>query len=440
MSIVKKFLFLLFVVGITSAKVSGQTARSPFTTFGIGEPYGNALIHNQGMGGIGVSQPQYWFINNQNPALLVYNMNTVFQAGLIGESRTLRNDTLKQEGMSGNLNYLVTAFPLSRKPGRWTTSVGLMPYTTVNYELQYATDVFDNNGVVVDTALVEESGNGGLSQFYWSNGVRLNKNFAVGIKAAYLFGPIETLYNSQVTNNADNYPYLVSIKEKTSVKDFLFSLGGSYVRDSLGRKNDYRLSVGAVYAFSTDLKAVRRVETTRTDASRGTDIDADTLFSQNGRISIPSALTFGVSLAKGNKWSIGTELHYQDWAAFESINSDDEGLGTSWRAAVGGELTPDPLAFESYLKRITYRVGLSYERLPYLINVSQDPAVENLNPVNDFGINFGFSLPAGRSSLDFAFKVGKRGDRKETVFEENYFKVYFGITFNDQWFIKRKFD
>ena len=88
-------------------------------------------------------------------------------------------------------------------------------------------------------------------------------------------------------------------------------------------------------------------------------------------------------------------------------------------------------ALENYLKRITFRTGVSYEQYPFLANGNQ---------VKDFGINFGFSLPAGRSSMDLALKVGKRGNKAENILEESYFKLYFGITFNDQWFIKRKFD
>jgi hypothetical protein len=38
--------------------------------------------------------------------------------------------------------------------------------------------------------------------------------------------------------------------------------------------------------------------------------------------------------------------------------------------------------------------------------------------------------------MDLALKVGKRGNKKENVLEESYFTLYFGITFNDQWFIK----
>jgi hypothetical protein len=113
------------------------------------------------------------------------------------------------------------------------------------------------------------------------------------------------------------------------------------------------------------------------------------------------------------------------------VGEDNAGLGQSWRTSLGGEFTMDPLALESYLKRITFRAGLTLEQYPFLANDKE---------VRDFGINFGFSLPAGRSSMDFAIKTGKRGNKEENILEESYFKVYFGVTFNDQWFIKRKFD
>jgi hypothetical protein len=70
--------------------------------------------------------------------------------------------------------------------------------------------------------------------------------------------------------------------------------------------------------------------------------------------------------------------------------------------------------------------------LPYLVNG---------NPLEDIGGTFGFSLPVGRAStVDLGFKIGKRGVVPQSSIEENYFRMYFGITFNDQWFIKRKFD
>lgn len=422
MSVVRKF-FLLCIVVIASAEVWGQAARSPFTTFGIGEPYGNALIHNQGMGGIGVAQPQYWFLNNQNPALLVFNNLTIFEAGIVTERRTLKSDTLNEKSTGGNMSYLVTAFPI--KVNKWTTSVGLMPYTNVDFAFQSVSTLDDGE----NTQVYEyEEASGGLTQLYWSNGVRLTPDISVGLKAIYLFGPIDNVYTNQ-TVREDQVPYYVNVEEKTTISDFNFALGFAFSRDSLWGKN-YRFTAGAVYNFEANLNAKRADKFFRTTAS-GDTLESHELNNIHDNVYIPGSITAGVSLSRGLKWSLGTEFAYQNWSDFKSISVEDEGLSKSWRVALGGEFTPDPLSIGSYFKRVTYRTGVSMEQYPFLANG---------NVVKDLGINFGFSLPAGRSSLDMAFKVGKRGDKAKNVLEESYFKVYFGITFNDQWFIKRKFD
>lgn len=421
----KLFLALLILL---PAAVFGQAARTPFSTFGIGEHYGNALIQNQGMAGVGVSQPQYWFANNQNPALLVFNYYTVFQAGTVGESRTVKSSTASQKGFNGNLNYLVTAFPLQR--GKWANSIGLMPYTSVNFKLAYQQEIANSDS----TMQVTEAGSGGFSQLYWAHGVRINKDFSVGLKATYIFGSELTDYSNYLINSAQVIQYIVGIKDQTYVKDFQFTGGLSYSRDSV-LNGDYRFSLGLTYSFATKLRAERNVVIQRRDAS-GTAITADTLKTFRGSLNIPSTFTFGASISKGTKWSAGAEFTYENWSNFTSLNPEEEGLAKAWKAAIGGEITPDPLG--KFFKRITYRVGASTEKYPFLVQSPENPA--KYNQLTDFGINFGLSVPTGRSSLDFGFRMGKRGNVKETVLEETYWKVYFGITFNDQWFIRRKFD
>src|SRR5258708_18638100 len=94
------------------------------------------------MGGVGISNPQYLYLNNLNPALLVFNRWTTFEAGLIGERRTQTTSSLTEKSGSGNLNYLALGIPI--KPGRWTSSVCLMPYTRLNYLLKYAAPIDGN--------------------------------------------------------------------------------------------------------------------------------------------------------------------------------------------------------------------------------------------------------------------------------------------------------
>jgi hypothetical protein len=421
MSVAKRVFFCFYGVLVASSVVFGQAAKSPFSTFGIGENYGTSLAHNQGMGGVGLSQPQVWFLNNQNPALLAYNTFTVFQAGILAEQLDISDGTTRESVRGGNLNYLALGFPI--KFGKIATSIGLSPYTNVNYKLQYIEQV----GNSTDTATITEEGRGGLTQLYWSNGFKIHKNIAVGVKASYVFGSVDNVFQNEVTNFTRQVLFITGVDENTYSKGFLVGGGISYSVDSLFKGN-YRFSVGAVYDFEGKLTAERDVDLYRLSGITGDTIESSTLRREKGTLQLPSSVGVGISFGKDRKWAIGIDYSQQDWTTFRSLSNDDENLGRAWRLGIGGEYTPDFVSL-NYFKRVTYRIG-----------VSQAPFFANGRKVNDFGINFGFSLPTGRSSIDLAFKAGRRGSLTDNALTENYFKVYVGLTLNDQWFIKRKFD
>lgn len=424
---VKRVSLIIFGIISTMSIAWGQAASSPFSYLGIGEPYGNALTHNQGMAGVGVSNPQYFYLNNQNPALLVFNRFTVFEAGFIGERRTIKGNGISETNGNGNLNYLITAFPV--KLGRWTTSLGLMPYSTVNYKLNYVDEI---EGNTTNTVNVTESGEGGVNQAYWSNGVSLNKDFSVGLKATYMFGSIIREYANSLTNSDQPIPYSPTVYIRNYVKDFNLSAGISFHKDSIAGRKNYKINVGAVYDFRANLNTEYFARIERRNPAGV--VDSSTLINNvPGNITIPSSMSAGLSVAKGDYWTVGVDYTYFDYSNFKDFNGEVQSWGTSgWKLSVGTEFTPDPTSLGNYLKRMTYRTGISYDKYPYLING---------NMVKDFGLNFGFSMPVSRfSSLDFAFKVGQRGNLTDNTIEENYFKIYFGMTFNDQWFIKRRFD
>ncbi len=415
-----------FISAITVAR--GQAASSAFSYLGIGETYGNSLTHNQGMAGVGVSNPQYYFLNNQNPALLVFNRLTVFEAGLIGERRIVKGNGISETNGSGNLNYLATAFPV--KYGKWSTSIGLMPYSSVNYKLDYTDAIV---GTTTNTVTVKETGEGGVNQFFWSNGVVLNKDFSVGLKASYLFGSVIRNYTNTITTSNQPIIYLPNVYARNYTKDVSFTAGVSFHKDSLGSKKKYKLNIGAVYDFKADLNTEYNARIERRN-SGGILVDSTTLVNNvKGSITVPASYSAGISLANKDYWVIGLDFTYLDYRKFKDFSRETQPWGAEgWKLSLGTEFTPDPTALGSYLKRLTYRTGVSYDKYPYLINGSI---------VKDFGINFGLSLPVSRiSSLDVAVKVGKRGDLQANTIEENYFKIYFGMTFNDQWFIKRRFD
>jgi hypothetical protein len=386
------------------------------------------------MAGVGVAHPQFWYVNNQNPALLVHNYRTIFQAGLVAEQRQVSADTITSKSWGGNLNYLVTSFPIAwtntsdrTRITRWVSSLTLSPLTTVDYLVRYNEDII---GSTSDVQVTEE-GKGGITQLSWSNGVRITNDLAVGLRASYVFGSIINKYQNIIIGSEQPSNFAAAIEEKSYVKDFTFTSGISYSIDSLFSRNRYRLSFGAVYDFAGDLKTKTRHLIYRTNDT-GDIFNPDTLTSTRGVTSLPSGLTFGAALSRGSNWTVATEFSTRDWSDFRSVNrEDEEGLGKSWKFALGAETTPDAFATGSYLKRVTYRVGMSMEQYPFVANGKK---------VQDLGINFGFSLPAGFSSIDLGFRYGQRGSRVENLIEEKYFRIFFGVTFNDTWFIPRKFE
>lgn len=415
---------LLLIIFIQFESV-GQAAKTPFSAFGLGETFGNGLTQNQGMGGLGTSYPEYWHLNNVNPALLVFNTITVFEAGFIGEQRTIKGDSTSEKTGNGNLNYLAMGFPVKR--GKWGTGFGLMPYTSVNYRLNYVGPI-ENSTRTVD---VVEKGSGGINQLYWSNGVRLHPNLSVGIKATYYFGAVINEFATALSESSQIIVYSNNIYDRQSYSGFGLSSGISYHLDSLFGKKNYQLNVGLVYDFQSEIRGKFFERFERRNA--GGILDSVTLINNVPFYStFPQTISGGISFGKGLDWMVGADFSYIDYSKYTDYYGSAAGANTGWQLTLGGQFIPDAGSVSNYLKRVTYRTGVSLSEAPFLINGSA---------LRDFGINFGLSLPVSRiSSLDMAVKVGKRGDLQTNTIEENYFKLYFGITFNDQWFIKRRFD
>lgn len=415
--------FICLTLLALSALSFGQAARSPFSSYGLGEQYGTALAQSQGMGGVGFSNPGFLYISNQNPALLVYNRLTTFQAGIIGEQRSQESDSVSEKSGSGNLNYMVLAIPV--KPGWWTTSFGLMPYTRLNYLLNYKEPIPGTS----EYADIVEEGTGGVNQFYWSNGVSLNPDFSLGLKIAYLFSSTESSYSNLLVDS--QVPLSARINDRTFISSFVFTPALHVHLDSVGAKN-HRLNFGIVYDLQANLNAKfnRRIERWNIAGL----LDSTTVISnQPGTITMPGNLMVGMSFSPYPfKWTAAMDASYADYSSYRDLEGKNRYGSNSWRIAGGFEYTPDRNSLSNYLKRMTYRTGVSIENYPFLANG---------NTVKDFGITFGVSCPVNRiSSLDLAVKWGKKGDKALNSIEENYFKIYFGITFNDQWFIKRRFD
>jgi hypothetical protein len=376
------------------------------------------------MGGLGISNGSFWFLNNVNPALLYYNSVALFSVGIIGETKNIQQTGLESyTAGSGQLHYVAMAYPL--KSGKWSFSMVLQPYSNVGYNFTFAGDIRGDD----KTFTTLNEGNGGFNQFNLSVGGLLFKNFSVGFKATYLFSSIRKEFTTLIPNNPlPNYAAVYS--ERQSVNDFKFGAGLAYDI----KVGTHKLSLGLIYDLQANVKGNYFLRLEQQNLA-GTAIFADTLVNNDRRYyTLPANLGAGISYGRANKWLVGFDYKTQDWNSFDgSQSSIPENFAKSRKYILGTEFTPDVTSLTNYAKRITYRFGLSYYETPYVVNGTQ---------ISEFGINFGWSLPVARfSTLDFGFQVGNRGTLDNNLIREDYFRIFFGATFNDnRWFVRPKFN
>ncbi|MBW8048862.1 MAG: hypothetical protein FVQ77_00680 [Cytophagales bacterium] len=411
--------------------------NSPYSQFGIGDLTNTAFIRNIAMGNTGTSLAHPNFINNKNPALLTRNKLTIFEASLVGQNKKITTESLSQRDGSANVSYLAFAFPLHQK---WTSSVGLKPFSNVNYSVSFVRPIFIDTSVATpddDTVSYTYRGNGGITELYWTNGIEILKGLSIGINISYLFGSIINESVSQLI--VDDVPYKMAFHTRTTLSDFIFKTGIAY-RQKISGKTWF--NIGTAYDFGSkiniskhnakrDFTIQRQVED-----NFGFDqiISTDTIMNDSlGNVKLPGRFQFGLGIDNPGHWSVAADFSTYNWSSFRDFNVSSQTLQNSYTISLGGELIPDIRSVNNYLKRITYRTGFSYSKTPIKLKNQQ---IENI------GINFGVSLPVrkSKSHLNLAFIIGQRGTTSNGLIKERYFRIYAGISINDKWFVRRKVD
>lgn len=435
----KAFLLWIFVSFSSTVFVYAQTGNSPYSIRGVGDLGSMELPHNIGMGGVGISQPQSFYLNNLNPALLPNNTLTHFGLGIMSDYKKISDQNASFSNLGGGLSYITFAFPIIA--GKWTLSSGLMPYSTVNYAYQVPGSSVSGTNTTVN---YDHRGEGGINRVYIGNGYQISKRLAAGFQINYLFGSILKETASDLIGEDVPSSYRTVAYDRTRFSDFSIKGGLSFNQQVRSRTF---LSAGLVYEIGGDVNAEHFVRLERKTFSGGgwQSVAMDTIINNvKGSITLPSTIGFGLSLLKTYNWSIASDVTLQNWSTFRNFSGENSDMVDSYKVSLGGEYTPEITSIDSYLKRMTYRIGASYENTPFFImNNSPDQTSDNNlgEQIRDFGITFGMSLPVSRaSSLDMAFKLGRRGTISNELIKEDYFRVFLGVTFNDKWFQRRKFD
>jgi hypothetical protein len=423
----KLYLYLTAILIATGAY--SQTINSPYSSNGIGELAFQGLPQNYSMGEVGIATASSWHINLLNPALLTYNTFSSFQVGLEADVRKSRTETQASQQSGLSLRYLAMSMPFVSK-SRWVSSFALLPLSSVNYHTS-ASKILPGD---LDSKS-EYYGDGGLTQVIWANGFRITPSLNIGFKAAYVFGSItnravESLIIDSISgsnNYADNF--VNEYKSATAYSDYQISFGAAYRFKISDEKS---LQLGMVSDLSQNISG-SRTTSFQTKSLSGSEVGGLQIIKENQKVLVQLPLSYGVGISF-DRWAhykFGLDVKRQNWGSSKTLEPNESYRNTN-SISIGGEWIPNYQSIKSYMARATYRVGFSYKELPYLINATK---------IDDFGINFGTSLPmTGASNLELAFKVGVRGTTKNNLIRENYFQFVLGATINDRWFIKRRYD
>ncbi|RLD42269.1 MAG: hypothetical protein DRI86_12005 [Bacteroidetes bacterium] len=405
---------------VTFTAIGQVKLQSSYSRFGLGDINHGYNVYQSSLGGASYGVVDPYRISSINPASYakIDTGSFVFNAAFDGafmESRTTNESTTSNYF---NMNYFNVAFPIT---GWWRTSIGLLPYSTVGYDLNSYTQV-DSIGDV----RLGYIGDGGITEVYWGNAFNIFKGLSVGVNTSFLFGGVNLAQESELLDISLAFKYRV--KSTTDLRAFHFNFGIQY-DTKFGKNEDYFLGLGFVYSPEQSLLGKgSSIGITYTGGGDGFEYVKDTIFivdNGSGSIVIPLKIGGGFSIGKTDKWMFAFDATFDEYSRFKILNGEKE-FSNSLRYNVGGQ----------------YYVG-SYA-LNFGANYSNSYLTINETDINEIGISFGVGFPLKStkfmiSYIDLAVEAGRRGTTSNNLIEQDFIKVKLGINIRNTWFRRPKY-
>lgn len=427
---------------------SQKVENDPYSRYGLGELSDQEISGYRSMGHMSIANVDRFHINLNNPASVALLGTAAYEVGANAKNATYKEGSKSAKNWGGSFDYIALGFPLKnpineaytteRSKYRLGMALGLNRYSRTAYNIS-SLDSIEGIGNFERSY----SGNGGTYKFHWSNGISY-KNLAVGIDLSYLFGNITSSKDiifkdlENAFNNFYNKYYHMNAFGLNLGAIYHLQLNAKQAKDNPSiplRSLRFGLTLSPGFGFSSqkdELIITRQlIGTTTILADTITDV-----YDQAGKGKLPLEIGGGVMYQAGEKSCVGIEFKYGGWSKYynEATGEKAGSLNNSFQIAMGGYVRPSYKSYTSFWKRAFYKYGAYYR---------QDPRVVADKQVDQYGVTFGTGLPfvfqRKVAHADIGVDIGKKGSG--TIIEENYIKINFGFTFNDdEWFIKRKYN
>ncbi len=417
-----RILSILFSITVVHLAAAQSGSVSPYSSAGLGERNFNGTQATRHMGGLDVFTDSI-HANLNNPASYGFLKVTTYSLGIHYRNTKLASLTESANADDASLDYLAVSIPA----GKFGFGFGILPYSSVGYRIETLDSATEGQNV-----LNRYEGEGGINQAFLSVGLPLTSFFSIGVSAQYNFGNLfyrtgqfiegvdtGTLLTNQSSISGLNYQYSAQVNIPIKRK---YLLQGMYVYQPEAFLNSQNDRIFYTQSLSNDTVVDFEEIDLNTQGLRETELET----SQTTKI--------GLGFGENKKWFLGIQHNLTKSAKF--TNNFFSRSTISYRDAkqwtVGGFYIPDYASFTSFWERVVYRFGFRTEQMSLIIN--------NL-PITETGISFGIGLPLGSlSNANIGFEFIQRGAKQSGLIQETLIAMRIGLSLNDIWFIKRKYN
>ena len=435
---------LLLTIPVASLYAQGDTS-SPYSQYGVGLLGDQSVGMSRGMNGVGIGLREQGQVNYLNPATysLIDSTTFIFDVAMTMQTANFK-ETISQGSRSLNsrdacFEYAVASFRVRKHLGM---SFGIMPYSVVGYE--YSTKPRTVNDYVQypmtenkTTVSTQNTGAGGLRMVYIGAGWAITNSLSIGANVNYMWG---TLDNYLVTTYTDSYVKSLSRYYTATISTVKLDFGVNY---SLPLDKDNQLTVGLTYSPGYGMGASPRCEVVTSNAQSA--VNDTTQYKAHNALRLPTSIGAGISWKHKNKWLVGLDYTYQGWSKMKAVDyvnektgqkmgDDTDGFNDRHKINVGAQYCRNASG-RSFGDRIRYRFGAGYSTSYLQINDRKGP--------REISLSAGVGLPIinvynTRSMLNVSFQWVNTN--ATGMIRDNTFRINLGLTFNERWFAKWKFD
>lgn len=459
-----------------SAEAQSTAISSPYSRFAIGKPENNGFAGIMALGGSYTAFQNDsiapFFINQGNPASYAFNKFTTYEFGgryAFSQFTDSQNGLVKKQ--NGGFNYISLAFPIKRFGG---AAFGIRPYSNVGYDVTTYENV-DSIGQIKN----KYQGTGGFNQVYTGLAIRpfesgyrnflkskscdtlrkqgkylqlRRKKFILNTLSSLSLGTnVSFMYGTTTYATRKYFPgsfgavFHSKDYTETQMHDLYFQGGAqiSFDIDSLKKRNlkkNIKITLGYSISLPRDMSVTAtHVSSNFSLGAYGNELAFDTFSYQpnyKGKVFLPLMHSVGIGIKRGESLTVLLDAGYQQWSKF-SFLGDNQNLRDQYRFSAGVQYLHSRLAIGSgaFFKRTIYRIGGRYNS-GYLFLKG--------NHIGEYAVSAGLGLPVGRYRLftvvNLSAEYGVAGTLNNNLVQEKFTRLIIGLTFNDRWFQKNKYD